>query len=66
MAPNVTFAGLDISGLSPSGVAEHVRDRELDLLSTPVIVDLGERRVVMTADEVGYDYLYNETVTEVV
>ncbi|HXV72026.1 MAG TPA: VanW family protein [Acidimicrobiia bacterium] len=66
VAPNVTFAGLDISGLSPSGVAEHVRDRELDLLSTPVIVDLGERRVVMTADEVGYDYLYNETVTEVV
>jgi hypothetical protein len=66
VAPNVTFAGIDISGLKPRAVADHVRDRELDLLSTPVIVDLGERRVVMTADEVGYDYLYNETVTEVV
>lgn len=66
VAPNVTFAGIDISGLNPRAVADHVRDRELDLLSTPVIVDLGERRVVMTADEVGYDYLYNETVTEVV
>ncbi|HEX6222589.1 MAG TPA: VanW family protein [Acidimicrobiia bacterium] len=66
VAPNVRLAGIDISGLSPDDVAEHVSDRELSLLSTPVIVDLGERRVVMTAAEIGYDYLYNETVTEVV
>ena len=66
VAPNVSLAGIDISGLSPAAVADHVRDRELELLSTPVIVDLGERRVEMTADEAGYDYLYNETVTEVV
>jgi vancomycin resistance protein YoaR len=66
VAPNVTLAGIDISGLGPDDVAEYVRDRELDLLSTPVIVDLGERRVVMTADEIGYDYLYNQTITEVV
>ena len=66
VAPNVRLAGIDISGLGPEAVAEHVGDRELDLLSTPVIVDLGERRVVMTADEIGYDYLYDETVNEVV
>lgn len=66
VAPNVTLAGIDISGLSPEAVAEHVRSRELELLGTPVIVDLGQRRVEMSADEIGYDYLYNETVTEVV
>lgn len=66
VAPNVQLAGIDISGLSPDAVVEHVSDRELDLLSTPVIIDLGERRVVMTAAEIGYDYLHNDTVTEVV
>lgn len=66
VAPNVSFAGIDISGLAPTDVAEHVTDRQQALLSTPVIVDLGERRIVMTAEEVGYDYLYNETVTDVV
>lgn len=66
VAPNVRFAGIDISGMGPDVAAEEVGDREAEFLSTPVIVDLGERRVVMTAEEIGYDYLYGDTVTAVV
>jgi len=66
IAPNVRFAGLDISGLTPRDVAEQVSDREIELLSTPVIIDLGDRRVVLTADEIGYDYLHSETMRAIV
>ncbi|MGD2061766.1 MAG: VanW family protein [Acidimicrobiia bacterium] len=66
IAPNVRFAGIDISGISSDDAAAEVGDRESDFLNTPVIVDLGDRRVVMTAEEVGYDYLYGETVSAVI
>lgn len=66
VAPNVRFAGIDISGLSSDAAAEEVSTRESEFLNTPVIVDLGERRVVMTAGEVGYDYLYGDTMSAVV
>lgn len=66
VAPNVRFAGIDISGISPDAAAEEVGDRENTFLSTPVVVDLGERSVVMTAEEVGYDYLFGDTVSAVV
>lgn len=66
VAPNVRFAGIDISGISPAAAAEEVGEREAEFLDTPVVVDLGERRVVMTAGEVGFDYLYGDTVSAVV
>lgn len=66
VASNVRFAGIDISGETPREVAKQVSNRETELLRRPVVVNLGEGRVSMTADEIGYDYLYDETVSRVV
>jgi vancomycin resistance protein YoaR len=66
VAPNVRFAGIDISGLSPSAAATEVETREEDFLETPVIIDLGESRVILTAEEIGFDYLYGDTLADVV
>ena len=66
VAPNVTFAGVDISGLAPDDAAARVSAREQEFLSTPVVIDLGDDEVALTADELGYHYLFNETVTDVV
>jgi hypothetical protein len=66
IAPNVRFAGVDISGSTPSDAAEQVRAREREFLSTPVSIDLGEREIVMTAEEAGYVYLYDQTLADVV
>lgn len=66
VAPNVRFAGIDISGITPDAAAAEVGDREAEVLNTTVVVDLGERSVVMTAGEIGYDYLYGDTVSAVV
>ena len=65
IAPNVRFAGIDISGLSPSDAAAQVNARRDEFLATPVTVDLGEREVVMTAEEAGYVYLYEDTLTDI-
>ena len=66
IAPNVRFAGIDISGLTPVDAAEQVRAREREFLATPVTVDLGEREVVMTAEEAGYVYLSDQTLADLV
>lgn len=66
VASNVRFAGIDISGETPRDVAKRVSDRQSQVLNHSVIVDLGERRVVMTAEEAGFDYLYDTTVSKVV
>lgn len=66
IAPNVKFAGVDISGITPDAAADEVGVREAEFLDTPVSIDLGERQVVLTAGEIGYDYLFGETVSAVV
>jgi vancomycin resistance protein YoaR len=66
IAPNVRFAGIDVSGLSPEVAAAHVGWRESAFLETPVTIDLGETRITMTAREAGFDYLYTDTVKAVV
>ncbi|MFP4074435.1 MAG: VanW family protein [Actinomycetota bacterium] len=66
IAPNVKFAGVDLSGLSPDVAAAHVGWRETAFLDTPVTIDLGETSVTMPAREIGFDYLYEDTVAAVV
>lgn len=66
IAPNVMFAGIDVSGLAPDVAAEHVAWRESAFLETGVTIDLGERAVEMPARELGFDYLYGDTVSAVV
>jgi vancomycin resistance protein YoaR len=66
IAPNVRFAGIDISGVSPEDAAAEVSEREAEFLDTPVVIDLGERQVAMTAGEAGFDYLHEETVSALV
>jgi vancomycin resistance protein YoaR len=65
IAPNVSFAGLDVSGLSVEAAAEEIGERESRFLDTPVTVDLGERSVVLSAGEIGYDYLFADTLAAV-
>lgn len=64
IAPNVRFAGIDLSGASQDEAATQVADRESEFLNTTVTIDLGERTVDLTAEEIGYDYLYTDTVSE--
>ncbi|MGH3649772.1 MAG: VanW family protein [Acidimicrobiia bacterium] len=66
IAPNVSFAEIDVSGLAPELAAAHVGWRELAFLETPLTIDLGERQVTMSARELGYDYLYGDTVSAVI
>ncbi|HUG08830.1 MAG TPA: VanW family protein [Acidimicrobiia bacterium] len=66
IAANVRFAGVDVSGLSPEVAAAHVEWREAAFLETPVTIDLGGRLVKLPARELGYDYLYVDTVNSVV
>jgi vancomycin resistance protein YoaR len=65
VAPNVTFAGTDVSGLSAGEVAEVVREREIDFLATPVIVSVGDLRRTLTAEETGFVYDYDATLADV-
>lgn len=65
IAPNVRFAGIDLSGMTSEDAATEVAGRESEFLRTPVTIDLGERSVVLTAEEIGYDYLYSDTMAEV-
>lgn len=64
IAPNVRFAGIDISGLSPTDAAAEVEARQEDFLATPVTIELGEQDIVMTAEEAGYVYLYEDTLAD--
>ena len=65
IAPNVEFAGLDLSGLSPDVAAAHVGWRETAFLDTPVAIDLGDDAITMTAREIGFDYLYTDTLAAI-
>lgn len=66
IAPNVTFAGVDVSGVTPEVAAAHVGWRETAFLDTRVTIDLGSRQVTLPAAELGYEYLYDETLAAVV
>jgi len=66
IAPNVTFAGLDVSRMDIDEVMATVADREAEVEETPVIIDIGERRLVLTAEEIGFDYLYEATVGDII
>lgn len=65
VAPNVTFAGEDVSGLDATAAAEAVREREIDFLATPVIIDIGERRLILTAEDAGFRYDYQASLSAV-
>ena len=62
IAPNVRFAGIDLSGMSADDVADMVSEREDEFLRTPLTLDLGADQITMTAEELGYDYLWADTV----
>lgn len=62
IAPNVSFAGLDVSEMTPDAVAAVVSRRQAAFLRTPVSIDLGERSVIITAEDIGFVYQYDETV----
>ncbi|HEY7824263.1 MAG TPA: peptidoglycan binding domain-containing protein, partial [Acidimicrobiia bacterium] len=66
IAPNVKFTGVDLSGLSPDEAAAHVGWRETAFLDTPVTIELGEASITMSAREIGFDYLYSDTVAAIV
>ncbi len=66
IAPNVTFAGVDVSRMDIDSVMETVTDRQASVEETPVIIDIGERRLVLTAEEIGFDYRYEETVDHII
>jgi len=66
IAPNVRFAGVDLSGLAPSDAADEIGNREAEFLATPVVIDLGPRQMTVTAGEIGYDYLFTETISAAV
>jgi vancomycin resistance protein YoaR len=66
IAPNVWFAGIDMSGLTVEEAAAHVGWREVAVVETPVTIDLGVERFTMSAGEIGFDYLYTDTVEQMV
>jgi vancomycin resistance protein YoaR len=66
IAPNVWYAGVDISGLTVEEAAAHVGGREIAVLETPVTIDLSVDRFTMSAGEIGFDYLYSDTVEAMV
>lgn len=66
VAPNVVFAGIDVSGMAPEEAAAHVGWRETAFAQTPVTIDLGDRAVTLTAQEIGYRYEPSATLDAVV
>lgn len=65
VAPNVRFAGLDISGISADDATVEVGERASVVLATPVTFDLGNRKVTMSAEELGYEYMSGPTVSAI-
>jgi vancomycin resistance protein YoaR len=62
IAPNVKLADVDVSGLSLDVAAAHVGWRETAFLETPVTIDLGAEQLTLSATDIGFDYLYTDTV----
>ncbi|HJS72272.1 MAG TPA: VanW family protein [Acidimicrobiia bacterium] len=66
VAPNVIFAGVDVSGLAPEEAAAHVAWREIAFLQTPVTIEVGDRVLTMSAADIGFDYRFEETLAGVI
>lgn len=66
IAPNVSFAGVDLSGLDPAEAGAVVEQRRQEFLATPVIIELGGRRVVTDAEDIGFEYDVEQTLDAVV
>lgn len=66
VAPNVSFAGSDVSGMSRDEVATVVERREQEFLATPVIIEIGGRRIVTDAGDIGFEYDDQATLEGVV
>jgi hypothetical protein len=66
VAPNVTFADVDVSGITPEEAAAHVGWREIAFLQTPVTIRVGDRVLTMSAADIGFDYRYGETLAAVI
>lgn len=66
IAPNVVYAGIDVSGLAPEEAAAQVGWREADFLETPVTIDLGSRQVELTAGEIGFTYRDEAALAEII
>lgn len=62
IAPNVEFAGVDLSGLPLDVASAHVARREIAFLETPITIDLGAEQLTLEAADIGFDYLYTDTV----
>jgi hypothetical protein len=65
IAPNVSFAGVDVSGLHPDDARAVVQSRGEEFLNTPVTIDFGDRRIVTDARDIGFEYDYTETLASV-
>ncbi|MGB7859321.1 MAG: VanW family protein [Acidimicrobiia bacterium] len=65
VAPNIRFAGTDVSGASAERAAELVEARSRYLLSTPIIIDTGEGHLVLRADELGFTYASGDVLWEI-
>ncbi|MFV1960298.1 MAG: VanW family protein [Acidimicrobiia bacterium] len=56
VAGNVTFAGVDLSGVSMDDAARVVESRAEELLGTPISLVTGGDDLVATAEELGFSY----------
>jgi len=66
IAPNVMFAGVDLSGLTLDVATAHVGWRETAFRETPVTIDLGDRQMTLRAADIGFDYRYTDTINALI
>jgi len=65
VAPNVRYAGTDLSGASADRAESVVRARSRLLLSSPITIDTGEGLLVLPADELGFGYSVTDVLSEI-
>lgn len=65
VAENVSFLGTDVSGKSSDDVRDLVMTRAEEVLSTDVIIDVGDAELAFSAEEVGFSYDVDAVVTAV-
>lgn len=65
VAQSVAFLDTDVSGMALDQVRELVEDRASEVLTTNVIVDVGDRDVTFEAAELGFTYDVEGVVTDI-
>lgn len=65
VAKNVAFLETDVSGMSRGHVRDLVEARASEVLTTGVVVDVGERDVVYEASELGFTYDVEGVVSDI-